>query len=87
MSIYFLSFDVSNLQGVPEKIPIVPLVFLDNYKRLEGGKGLFKSLGTPGLSRMVVLDPIETKGLTQKDAESLMEKVHEAISNELKLQS
>jgi len=44
-------------------------------------------LGTPGLSRMVVLDPIETKGLTQKDAESLMEKVHEAISNELKLQS
>ncbi len=71
--------------AISEKIPIVPVVFLDNYKRLEGGKGLFKSLGTPGFSRMVILDPIETKGLTQKDAESLMEKVHEAISNELKL--
>jgi len=70
--------------AISEKIPIVPVVFLDNYKRLEGAKGFFKSMGTPGISRMVVLEPIETKGLTQKDAESLMEKVHNVIASELK---
>lgn len=62
--------------AVQEQVPIVPLVFLDNYKRLEGGKGLFHSMGGPGRSRMMVLNPIETKGLTQKDVESLMEKVY-----------
>ncbi len=69
--------------AISEKTPIVPIVFKDNYKRLAGGKGFFKSFASPGISRMVVLDPIETKGLTQKDAESLMNQVYQVIEKEL----
>ncbi len=70
--------------AIKEQVPIVPMVFLDNYKRLEGGKGLFKSMAGPGRSRMVVLNPIETKGLTQKDVESLIEKVYSEMEKTLK---
>ena len=70
--------------AIKEQVPIVPMVFLDNYKRLEGGKGLFKSMAGPGRSRMVVLNPIETKGLTQKDVESLIQKVYSEIEQTLK---
>lgn len=57
--------------AVEAQVPIVPLVLLDNYKRLEGGNTWFGKCG-PGISRMVVLDPISTKGKTTKDVPALL---------------
>ena len=57
--------------AIENQVPIVPIVFLDNYKRLEGGNLWFGKCG-PGQSRMVVLDPISTKGLNNMDIPDLM---------------
>ena len=70
--------------AIQEQVDIVPLVFLDNYKRLGAGKGIHKRFAGPGRSRMVVLEAIKTKGLTQKDAESLMDKVYSEMNHCLK---
>ena len=69
--------------AIENKVPIVPLVFLDNYKRLEGGNTWFGKCG-PGQSRMVVLDPIPTEGLDKKDITGLMEKSYQKIETFLK---
>ena len=69
--------------AIENKVPIVPLVFLDNYKRLEGGNTWFGKCG-PGQSRMVVLDPIPTEGLDRKDITGLMEKSYQKIETFLK---
>lgn len=69
--------------AIENKVPIVPLVFLDNYKRLEGGNTWFGKCG-PGQSRMVVLDPIPTEGLDKKDITALMEKSYQKIETFLK---
>lgn len=69
--------------AIENQVDIVPLVFLDNYKRLQGGKGIFKGAAGPGLSRMVVLPPLSTKGLTVNDSDSLKEQTFNAINNVL----
>ncbi|MBO73474.1 MAG: hypothetical protein CMD35_07665 [Flavobacteriales bacterium] len=66
--------------AVENQVPIVPIVFLDNYKRLEGGNLWFGKCG-PGLSRMIVLDPISTKGLDNRDISELMKKSFDEINS------
>lgn len=68
--------------AIQHQVPIVPLLFLDNYKRLEGGN-TWKGKAGPGLSRVVVLDPISTKGLTAKDVNGLIEATQEIMANQL----
>lgn len=60
--------------AIENQVSIVPLVFLDNHKRLAGGKGPFEGGAGPGISRMIVLDPISTTGLTLKDLAALKDK-------------
>lgn len=69
--------------AIESQVPIVPVVFLDNYKRLEGGDIWFGKCG-PGQSRMVVLDPISTKGKTQADIRSLSTEAFQQIEACLK---
>lgn len=69
--------------AIENKVPIVPVVFLDNYKRLEGGNIWFGNAG-PGLSRMVVLDPIMTNNLTTSDIKELIGKSEHAVNECLK---
>ena len=57
--------------AIENQVPIVPIVFLDNYKRLEGGNLWFGKCG-PGQSRMIVLEPISTKGLKITDISHIM---------------
>jgi len=68
--------------AIDKQVPIVPVVNLNNWWFLENG-GFFKSNGRPGIPRIVVGDPIETKGLTEKDMEELKNKVHTFITQEL----
>lgn len=68
--------------AIEKQVPIVPVTFLNNWKMLENG-GFFKSNGRPGISRIVVHEPVETKGLTEKDMGELLQKVRNIIQKEL----
>lgn len=69
--------------AVESQVPLVPVVFLDNYKRLEGGNAWFGKCG-PGLSRMIVLDPIETKGLDKSQISALIDEAYSKMEACLK---
>jgi 1-acyl-sn-glycerol-3-phosphate acyltransferase len=68
--------------AIEQQVPIVPITFLNNWKLLQNG-GFFKSHGRPGISRVIIHEPISTTGMTEDDLVSLRSKVHEIISNDL----
>jgi len=68
--------------AVEKQVPIVPVTNLNNWKFLQNG-GFFKSNGRPGIPRIIVGDPISTKGLTEGDIPGLKEKVITFINAEL----
>ena len=68
--------------AIDKQIPIVPITYLNNWKILQNG-GFFKVSGRPGISRVVVHEPIPTTGLTLDDLVPLRTKVREIILNEL----
>lgn len=68
--------------AIEKQIPIVPVTYVNNWQLLQNG-GFFKAHGRPGISRVVIGEPISTKGLTENDLVSLRTKVHEIIQTEL----
>lgn len=68
--------------AIEKQIPIVAITYLNNWKLLQNG-GFFKSHGKPGIARVVVHQPIATKGLSENDLVPLRERVFELISNDL----
>ncbi len=68
--------------AIEKQIPIVPVTYLNNWKILQNG-GFFKSYGRPGVSKVVVHEPIATKGMSAEDLLTLKTKVHDIILNEL----
>lgn len=68
--------------AIEKQVPVVPIVFLNNWKRLQNG-GFFKSTGRPGICRVVVLEPISTKGMSEADLIPLRTKVHQLMQEEL----
>lgn len=69
--------------AIENKVPIVPVVFLDNWKRLEGGNIWFGKCG-PGQSRMIVLDPIDTSNYSSKEVKVLADVAYTKIEDCLK---
>lgn len=64
--------------AVENNVPIVPVTFLDNWKRyLSDGKGQ----GGPGITRIIAHAPIYPEGLTE---EELKDKVYQVIDKRLK---
>lgn len=70
--------------AVETQVPIIPVVFLDNCKIMPDGILRRMVAGHPGISRMVVHEPIETIGMTQNDIEALKKKVQFIMENTLK---
>jgi 1-acyl-sn-glycerol-3-phosphate acyltransferase len=68
--------------AIEKQVPIVPIVFFNNWKILQNG-GFFKAFGKPGVSRVLVHEPISTIGMTENDLISLRTKVYDIINNEL----
>lgn len=64
--------------AIKKQIPILPVTFLDNYKRFRTG-GFFKSKATPGVCRVIFHDIIQTEGLTQADLVNLRQLVFDTI--------
>jgi len=61
--------------------PIKPVLFLDNYRRLNY-KSIFSF--TPGRCRVLYLDEIKVEGLTIKDVDMLKKKVHDVMERKLR---
>jgi len=59
--------------------PILPITVLDNWKLLRTLPFL-SAPARPGRSRVIIHDPIPTKGMTQKDLVSLRDKTYEIIN-------
>jgi 1-acyl-sn-glycerol-3-phosphate acyltransferase len=68
--------------AVEKQVPIVPVANVNNWKFLQNG-GFFKSNGRPGIPKIVVGDPIYTKGMTEENIPELKEKVITFINAEL----
>ncbi len=68
--------------AIEKQVPIVPVVNLNNWQFLQNG-GFFKSNGRPGIPRIIVGDPIDTKGLTEENIAELKEKVFNFTQQEL----
>ncbi len=68
--------------AIDKQVPIVPIVHLNNWVLLQNG-GYFKSNGRPGISKIVILEPIETKGLTEENLVALRDRVHTLINDTL----
>jgi 1-acyl-sn-glycerol-3-phosphate acyltransferase len=75
--------------AIDKQVPIVPITFLNNWKIFPDDPnkklGLNRRfVGRPGIAGIIMHDPIETKGMTDKDIEFLKQKVHDIISEPLK---
>lgn len=68
--------------AIEQQVPIVPVTFTKNYKRLENG-GFLKAPASPGLAPAIIHKPIETKGMTEEDVVTLREQVFEIINSAL----
>ena len=69
--------------AIDKQVPVVPLVFPDNWKHLQNG-GFLTANGKPGRPRAFILTPVETKGMTNADLIPLREKVRNNIQETLK---
>lgn len=69
--------------AIEKQVPIVPMTFLNNYKMLSQ---LDKIAGPcrPGISRVIVHQPIPTKGMALEDLLTLQEKVYAIIEQDLR---
>ena len=68
--------------AIEKQIPIVPVTFINNWKFLQDG-AFFKRNGRPGRPKMIVHEPIQTKGLSETDLVNLKKQVHSTIQNTL----
>jgi 1-acyl-sn-glycerol-3-phosphate acyltransferase len=66
--------------AIETQTPVKPILFLDNYDRLNYKS--FLSL-TPGRSRAIYLDEINVEGLTIKDISLLKQSVHKVMEEKL----
>jgi 1-acyl-sn-glycerol-3-phosphate acyltransferase len=68
--------------AIEKQIPVIPVTYLNNWKLLQNG-GFFKSPGRPGISRIVIHEPISTVGMDEKNVLTLKEQVRSVILAEL----
>ena len=67
--------------AIEKQAPVVPITFVNNWRHLHVDKKIW---GKPGLLRVVVHQPISTKGMTADDVDALRNRVHAVINNELR---
>lgn len=68
--------------AVEMQVPLLPVTFLDNWKLFPDQTGE-RLLLRPGLSRIVLHEPISTAGMTEAELPALRAKVRTVIENEL----
>lgn len=66
--------------AIQKKTPILPISFIDNWKRLQAG-GFFSGKAGPGISRVIIHPLIQTNELYKTDLEELQLQIHEIIES------
>jgi 1-acyl-sn-glycerol-3-phosphate acyltransferase len=69
--------------AIQKQIPVLPITFLTNWKRLQRGKFL-SGKASPGFAEIVVHKPVSTTGLTKNDVELFQEHVKGIINEPLR---
>ena len=69
--------------AIDEQVEIIPITFENNWKFLQD-KAFLQGNMRPGLAKIVVHEPIATKGLSEKDIETIKSKVKYIIESPLK---
>lgn len=67
--------------AIEKQIPIVPVTFLNNWKLLPDD--FHHRVGHPGIARVIIHEPIPTKGMNETDLEKLKSIVYSIISKPL----
>jgi len=68
--------------AIEKQVPIVPVTFLNNFLLLPDD--YWNRIGHPGVAGVVMHKPIETKGMTENDSDSLKQKCFDVIDKTLK---
>lgn len=71
--------------AIEKQVPIVPIVYLDNWKSLPDGPRKRTFPGMPTFLRVVIHDPISTKGMTEADLNRLKEQYKSVMDKTLEL--
>lgn len=69
--------------AIEKQLDVVPVVFLDNWKML-ADKKFFSHLARPGIARVIIHEPISTKGMNENDLLFLQNRVYHQIEDTLK---
>jgi 1-acyl-sn-glycerol-3-phosphate acyltransferase len=69
--------------AIQQQIPIIPVTQTTNWKRFQR-RGLFEGKASPGVAEVIIHPPLETKGLTKKDADALQDKLFDVINQPIK---
>lgn len=70
--------------AIQKQIPILPVTFVTNWKRLQRG-GIWKGKAGPGIAEVVIHKPILTTGLTKEHIDQLQNQVQTIISGPLSI--
>ena len=72
--------------AIEHQVPIIPMTFLDNKRRFPWSFGglIGASKGTPGILRVKIHDPIETKGMVKEDRVKLSEDIRKLMLDDLR---
>jgi 1-acyl-sn-glycerol-3-phosphate acyltransferase len=69
--------------AIEKQVPIIPIVYLDNWKRMPDGILRRMFAGGPGISRIIIHEPVETTGMTEKDIPALKHEIHRMMEDSL----
>jgi 1-acyl-sn-glycerol-3-phosphate acyltransferase len=70
--------------AIEKQVPIVPVTFLNNWLLLPDDYQ--NRIGHPGIAKVIIHDPIPTKGMSEMDLEALKSAVYEVITRPLEEQ-
>ena len=68
--------------AIEEQVPILPITLIDTWKLFDTG-AVLTGRARPGVSRVVIHDPISTKGLERKDLVNLRQQTFDTINGPL----
>ena len=68
--------------AIEKQVPIVPLVFPDNWKLLQSG-GFFSANGRPGIARAIIKKSVKTTRMSDLDLLRLLSEVKSSIQETL----
>lgn len=68
--------------AIEKQVPIVPITFVNNWVLLPDD--YYRRIGHPGIAHVILHEPIETKGMTEADLDTLKQRVYAVIDAPLR---